>query len=348
MKILSSKLFLGILAALVLFISGSLVYLGLNKPKTGSSISNVPTPFSGPNFLPTNEPETNNNLNILLLGYGGAGHDGGDLTDSIILANINPQTKKVNLISIPRDLWVNIPGLGDSKINAAYPKGVDIAKNVVQTVTGKKVDYYISIDFSKFTEAIDLLGGIDVNVPQSFTDNFYPVKGLENETCGFTADQINEFKIKYTGFDLEKQFTCRYEKLVFTKGPTHMDGATALKYVRSRHSDTYGSDFSRSERQQAVLLAIRDKILNLNVLSKTNPLFNTLVSAVKTDIGIGTVDNLIQPLGNITEYQVNHIYLTDQNVLKDSTSAAGAYILIPKDGQGIWSGIQSYIKSLSN
>lgn len=348
MKILSSKLFLGILAALVLFISGGLVYLGLNKPNSKVNTSSTPTRFSGPNFLPTNKPETDNSLNIVLLGYGGANHDGGGLTDSMILANIDPKTQKVNVISIPRDLWVNIPGYGDGKINVAYTKGVDVVKTVVQTVTGKKVDYYVSVDFSKFSEIIDLLGGIDVNVPQSFTDEFYPVKGLENETCGKTNDEINALKAKYSDFQLEKQFTCRYEKLVFTKGVTHMDGTMTLKYVRSRHSDTYGNDFSRSERQHAVLLAIKDKVINLNVLSKANPLFNKLVAAIKTDIGIGNIDNVIKPFGDITKYTVNHIYLTDQNALKASSSSAGAYILIPKAGQGNWSEVQSFLKSSAN
>lgn len=348
MKVLSNKIFLGILIVLVVFICSGLFILNHNQSKKVITPSSAPTPFIGPNFLPTNEPETNNHLNILLLGYGRAGHDGGGLTDSLTLVNIDPENKRVNLISIPRDLWVELPGMGDSKINAAYSKGVDIVKNVVQTVTNKKINYYISVDFSKFVEIINLLGGIEVNVPQSFTDNFYPVKGLENETCGFTADQINEFKLKYSDFQLEKQFTCRYEKLQFNKGPTHMDGATALKYVRSRHSDTYGNDFSRSERQHAVLLALKDKIISLNVLSKTNPLFNKLAAAIKTDIGIGSIDSLIKPLGNITGYQVNHIYLTDQNVLKSSTSSAGAYILIPKEGQGVWTSVQNFLKSSAN
>jgi LCP family protein required for cell wall assembly len=350
-----------------LFLSGSLLYYFRIPLKI--SIKSTPTPLpTSENLFPDTQPQSDNSLNLLLLGYGGAGHDGGGLTDSITLVNINPETKKMNIVSIPRDLWVGIPTDGENKtnnkINAAYAIGTDnlkfpnkkdefrgelgggnLAKYAVSVVTGFKADYFISVDFTSFSKIVDILGGISVDVPQAFDDYFYPVKGLENETCGFSAEQIVDFHQKYSGFELEKQFTCRYEHLHFDKGITTINGETALKFVRSRHSDVAGGDFARSLRQHAVLKAIGDKLISLNVLNKTSPIFSKLVASIRTDIDINAIKELLSPLGDITTYKFNHIYLTDQNVLVTSKSSSGAFILIPKDGDGNWNGVKSFINT---
>lgn len=336
--------------------------VGFKKPKI------ISTPGPTTNIFSTSEPEATNDINILLLGFGGEGHSGGNLTDSITLANINPTKKTINLISIPRDLYVGIPIDWDTernfKINSAYAIGGDertypnkkpefrgnagrgnLVKYVVGKVTGMPVKYFISVNFTKYKEVIDLLGGIEINNQYPFEDKFYPVKGLENETCGIAPDLIAEYHAKYSGFELEKQFTCRYEVLKFDKGLVKLDGETALKYVRSRHSDTYGGDFYRSERQHAVLIGLKDKILSLNMLNKANPIFQRLAESISTDIEIGTIEEMLKPLGNIKDYSINHLYLTDQNVLTNSKSNMGAYILIPREGEGNYSGIQNYIKT---
>lgn len=366
-KVISGSILIILLSILaVLFLGGSLLYYFRVPLKL--SVKNSATPPSSENLISETSSQTDKSLNLLLLGYGGAGHDGGGLTDSITLVNVNPVSKKINLISIPRDIWVSIPTDGENKtnnkINAAYAIGLDnlkfpnkkveyrgefgggnLTKYAVTVVTGLNASYFISVDFSGFSKIIDILGGIVVDVPQAFDDYFYPVKGLENETCGISAEQIAEFHQKYSGFDLEKQFTCRYEHLHFDKGKVTMNGETALKFVRSRHSDVAGGDFARSLRQHTVLKAIGDKLLTLNALNKASPIFNQLVASIKTDIDINAIKEILKPFGDITTYQINHVYLTDQNVLVASKSSAGAYILIPKEGEGNWNGVKNFINN---
>lgn len=304
-------------------------------------------------------------VNLLLLGYGGAGHSGGYLTDVIKLANINPLSKQVSIISIPRDLWVPIPVRSDQpewqKINAAYAIGMDdtyplkqtqfrgvegarrLISEVVNTVTGLKVDYVVAIDFSGFEDLIDQLGGIEVNVPVSFTDSYYPIKGRENDLCGMSPQEVAEVHQKYSGFELEKQFACRYETLEFRAGPTKMDGTTALKFVRSRHSGEHGGDFARADRQAAVLAAIKNKALSLGALDDLPAFWAIYKQFVHTDLTAEAVLAFLTKYPEVVDYEVKNILLTTDNTLKPSTSSVGAYILIPKAGSGNWLEIQDYI-----
>ncbi len=381
-RFFSQKALFIVLPLLAIFLIAGDIFLYRSSAKPSQVLLTVTSP--SPATQPTinvdsqtsklagalNMPATSTDINVLLLGYGGAGHDGAYLTDSMTLLNYKPDKRTLNIISVPRDLFVSIPVdwdyAKDSKINAAYAIGIDdttypnkrtqfrgrlgggsLAKYVVSQVTGLPINYFISVDFSKFTDGIDLLGGITINNPFTFEDDFYPVKGLENETCGFTADQINQLKAQYSGFNLEKQFTCRYEKLQFTKGPVQLDGTTALKYVRSRHSATYGGDFDRSMRQHAVLEGIAQKVISLSILDKANPLFQKLVGSVTTDITASNIASFLSTWGNPTDVKTNQIYLTDQNVLINAVGPGGAYILIPKAGKGNYTDLQKYIKDNS-
>ena len=312
--------------------------------------------------------EDDSTISVVLLGYGGAGHDGGTLSDVIILAHVNYAMKKVTLISVPRDLWVELPVRSDKteayKINMAHAIGVDdvryglkepiyqgetgggeMAKYAVEKVTGVPVDYFASVSFDGFKEAVDLLDGIDVNVPVSFEDHYYPVKGLENETCGYTAAEIELFHRKFSGFELEKQFECRYETLSFTKGVMHMDGETALKFVRSRHSDTHGGDFARSQRQQALLTALENKLISREALDNPKQLLDTLSGTFRTDADLQTVEELLSVLGNPEEYTINSVNISTDNVLANSTSSGGAYILVPKAGIENWDEVHTFVQS---
>lgn len=304
--------------------------------------------------------------NILLLGYGGEGHDGGSLSDVLIVANIDPQKKKVRLISIPRDLWVEIPIRSDIsksyKINAAfaiggndtkYPLkepqyqgkygGGEMAKYVVGNVIGMSIEYFVAVDFGGFEEAIDVLGGVEVVVPKTFDDYFYPIKGNENETCGKSPEEIAEYHEMYSGFELNKQFECRYEHIHFDEGSTSMDGVSALKYVRSRHSEQHGGDFARSERQQALLVGLKNKIFSLGALDDIIPFFDKLSHTFSTDVDKRVLQGAINTHGNFSEFTVSMTRLNEQNVLQSSRSADGQFILIPKDGIENWDGVQSYI-----
>lgn len=329
----------GILLVGVFILGFSVTYFYLTfskvfvKTPTPEPTTSVPITFHEPIEI----DEQKGIFNTVLLGYGGEGHSGGYLTDSIIVVHVNTNTKKAALISIPRDLWIS----GNHKINAeAIANGFQNVGNPIKDVTGLSINYFVSVDFGGFAKLIDNLGGITVEVPKAFDDAFYPLDGQQNNVCGKTEEEIFELKNKYTGFDLEKQFTCRYESLHFDKGQTNLDGKTALKFVRSRHGD---SDFGRSERQFAVLKGIEDKLISTRSLDKTSKTIDTLSKIVRTNLDIPTIRDLINVFGNTEEYQLTEIHLTTDNVLKSSTSADKQFILIPKAGNLNFSEIQKYI-----
>ena len=344
-----------------------LVYLLLTTPEKRSST------IKGPSFADLlkdhtpMEPEKTT-YNVLILGYGGAGHSGGGLADAQILASIDTENKKVTLIAIPRDSWVNLPvketGSLHHKINAAFAignssslvadkadlftgpdGGGELAKVAAKIVTGLDVDHYMAINFNRFVGAIDALGGIEVDVPVAFTDHYFPIPGLEDEPCGIELQKSEELKIKYSGFELEKQYECRYETLTFTKGPTQMDGETALKFIRSRHSSEHGGDFARGVREQAVLIAIKNKLLSLEALDNLDEFYDQYRKMILTDIDKEAIVEVLPKLGMPSDYEINKLNITTDNYLINSTSSDGQYILIPQAGQDNYSQIHSYIKN---
>lgn len=198
--------------------------------------------------------EDQSQVNVLLLGYRGSGQDGPFLTDTMILASINPETNKVLLTSIPRDFLWRDDSNSPKKINSAFAYGLngrgDFAnagedvRDAVEKLTGLDVPYFFSVDFQGFKKAIDAVGGVDVIVERSFTDSEYPDEGV-----GYLPTQT------------------------FTAGTEHMDGARALVFARSRHgTNGEGSDFARSKRQAVVIGALKDKVRSLNLLSNTSTL----------------------------------------------------------------------------
>ena len=210
------------------------------------------------------------------------------------------------------------------------------------------IDYFVAVDFDGFKNVVDKLGGLEVEVPVTFDDNFYPVKGLENETCGFGSAKIVELHQKYSGFELEKQFECRYEKIHFDKGKTHMDGTMALKYVRSRHSDQHGGDFARSQRQNALLLALKEKLFSFTATKKADEIFNQFASSLRTDLDLNAILSLAENVGDQNEYKIKYISLNDENVLTSTKSLDGQFILIPKEGEGVWSNVHKFITAEIN
>lgn len=325
-----------------LFVIGFLATVLLLNPsffaKSKAQSLQTPPPKLISEAEPINIDEEEGVFNTVLLGYGGEGHSGGTLTDSIIVAHVDTNSKKAALISVPRDLWVP----GGHKLNSvASVNGQANVPAVVQNITGLDVDYYVSVSFGDFEKTIDAMGGIIVDVPNSFTDNFYPIRGEENNLCGFTEEEVFVFKNKFTGFELEKQFTCRYEELKFNKGPVELDGPTALKFVRSRHGD---SDFGRSERQFAVLKGALKKLVSLEALNNSSTILNGIFNLVKTDAPAGVVKSFLDVVGNTEEYEIIQIQLTTGNVLNESKSQDGQYILVPKAGNYNFSGIQDFVQ----
>lgn len=305
--------------------------------------------------------------NILLLGYGGAGHEGGTLSDSIIVVNISSKEKDVNLISIPRDLWVEIPIRSDIsqnfKINHAYAIGLDdnlyplkepqykgeaggatLAKEVVGEVIGMQIDYFMAVDFEGLINIVDTLGEVEVDVPVTFDDYFYPIKGRENDTCGKSVAEIARLHDEYSDTDLHHQFECRYEHIHYESGRTQMNGEEALKFTRSRASAQHGGDFARSERQQALLLGIKDKLLSKYSLGKIDELFGEFSKMVRTDLDLPTIKNLAEILGAPEDYTIKFVRVSDENVLASTKSLDGQFILIPKQGEGIWSPVHTFVR----
>ncbi len=191
-----------------------------------------------------------NRVNVLIMGYGGAGHDGAYLTDSMLVMSIIPDTGSTTEISVPRDLWVQIPpNSGNySKINAAYQDGLnngyngeaagrvaggDEAAAKVSAVIGMTVPYWVTVDFNGFRQLVDALGGIDVNVPIAFTAQ-YPA----NDDPSINPNWIT---------------------IHFNTGWQHMNGERAIEYARARYVTdpvSQASDFARSARQQLLIRAI--------------------------------------------------------------------------------------------
>lgn len=323
------------------------------------------TPPSTPGPTPTPDPLAP--ISVLLLGYGGAGHQGGFLTDSMILAFINPKIKKVTLISIPRDLYIKLPLNQNEppegvKINAAYALGNDdrkypekprqytgragggqLAKYAVSRVTGLNVNYFLSLNFAGFVKSIDTLEGVDVNLTEPFTDPMYPITGKENDSCGKSEDDIKALTATLSGELLEKEFTCRWEQLDFPVGNHHLDGTTALKFVRSRHSSYNGSDFGRSNRQRALISAVRDKIFTLGFVPKVIPVINSLRGDLLTDITASDIQKILDLTDNFSGYTISQVALTTKDVLKETKSPDGQYILVPKVNPDSWSSVSSYL-----
>lgn len=314
------------------------------------------------NISPTPNPYTNaikahfaerTPFNVLLLGYGGGIHDGTYLTDSIIVAHIDPEQRLITLISLPRDLWVKFPEDGKYyKINSAYSFGFDrgaamagkLARDAASVVIGEPVQYFISIDFAGFIKTIDSLGGVDINVDVAFDDYQYPIAGGENDLCGHRADELPMLLSSQSAtLSPETIFPCRYEHLHFDKGPTHMDGATALKYVRSRHSSQDGSDFGRSRRQKNLILAVKQKVMSVGFLSKAIPFFSSLGDDIRTDLSLDETKELMSHSSELSSYKISSLALTDENYLNNSYSPDGQFILAPKAGIDNWTEIQNYI-----
>jgi polyisoprenyl-teichoic acid--peptidoglycan teichoic acid transferase len=295
--------------------------------------------------------EGDDRVNFLLLGVGGPGHDGPELSDTILFASLKPSTKSLGMISIPRDLTVPVPGHGMSKINSANAygeqadpgSGPTLASQVVGDVLGQPIQYYVRIDFSGFEKMIDELGGVDIYVDRSFTDDSYPILGKEDADCGTGTAAASATATDGTPAPAP-DYSCRYEVLSFQQGWTHMDGTTALKYVRSRHgTNGEASDFARSARQQKVLLAVREKVLSTGTLlnpGKIGSLVDTLRSSIATNLQLWEMVRLATMLKDVDQTKIaTHVLDASPDSPLYATSLNGAYVLLPKNDD--WRPIQA-------
>ncbi|MFH1172942.1 MAG: LCP family protein, partial [bacterium] len=209
--------------------------------------------------------ESEQRINFLLLGIGGQDHAGPDLTDTIMIASFIPETKKIAMISLPRDLLVPMEGYGSRKINRINSlgemkepsQGAKYAADNISKIFNIPIHYYARVDFTGFVDLINQLGGIKIYVENVIDDKSYPILGKEDVF----------------------PYTERFEHLYIEEGWQKMDGELALKYARSRHTQSVeGSDFARSRRQQKIITALKDKAFSFSTL--LNPL--KLNSLLKT------------------------------------------------------------------
>lgn len=278
--------------------------------------------------------ENEKRTNILLLGVGGEGHDGAMLTDTIILFSIKYEDDKprVALISIPRDLYVDLKDFGSTKINSIYaldknsnPDSNRIIKSI-EDITSLPIHYYVQADFEGFKKAVDAVGGIDVNIEHSFIDEEYP------------TDDFG------------------YETISFEKGLNHMDGETALKYSRSRHgvvtdgSEAYeANDSARAKRQQQILYASKEKTMSLWTISnpkKINDLLGILGEHIRTNLELWEMLKLGELAKNIDSGDLKNHVLDDSpnGLLYASASPDGAFIFLPKSNN--FTEIHHYCKNV--
>ena len=263
------------------------------------------------------EQTDENRINILLLGRAGEHYPGKNLTDTIMLASIDTKTRQVALLSFPRDLYAPIGrSANHTKINAIYQiglntsDGVALLRETIEEISGEPVHYSIVADFDGFEKIIDTLGGISVDVPRDLLDTRYPGKNYS------------------------------YETFEISKGWQKLDGVTALKYVRERHSDPEG-DFGRAKRQQQVMQAVRDKVfstgtfLNIFTLSR---LLDTLGASIKTDITLDEMESFLALVRTLDTKNITTVVIDAwkrESLLRVShipTQNGNAFVLLPRTG----------------
>lgn len=267
-------------------------------------------------------------INIALYGYGGPPHDGPYLSDSIMVVSIQPQASgppQVAEVSVPRDWYVPIDlGNGqtdNARINEAYADGMEgmgptsdgptagasVANPTLEHLLGVHIDHWIGIDFHAFQAGVDAVSGVDINVPDAFTDDQYP-----SGDCSDGGD-------------------CSVMSVHFDAGIQHMDGSRALIFARSRHSEDNGegSDFARSKRQQLVVAAIKEKVVGLGGIGSLPDLLGALSDHVVTDLQVNDMEALYDLVKGVDTSTIEHVSINDTNFLYQCdypTSCGAAYI----------------------
>lgn len=352
-------MFLIVFAIAVLVASTIATYIFVGNKNKQVTQENQPQVLAAESLAFTPDPsfENKSTFTVLLLGYGGAGHEGGFLSDVIQVVHFDFDKQLISFISIPRDLFVSLPDGTNGKINTAFSmgnssdpihSGAAIAKEMATLVTGIPIDSFISVDFVGFQIAVGgILDGLEVQVSETLDDKWYPIEGKQLDTCGKSAEEVAELSNTLSGFELERQFECRYERIYFPAGTHHMEGGDALAFVRSRHGSA-GGDFSRSKRQQEVLLAVREKLFTLKALEKIPEFFKTLIARTDTDLDIDMIATLAPKLATTKNMQTQSITLSTENVFENSKSAAGAYIVIPKGGINNWQETRDFVLTKLN
>ncbi|HUX85946.1 MAG TPA: LCP family protein [Chloroflexota bacterium] len=302
-----------------------------STPKVQATL--VPTPTVVP---------TDPRYAFLLLGYGGAGHDGAYLTDSMMLVVVDPAHKTLSLLSFPRDSWVPMSFNGTtsiySKINTAYAFAEDpslypdrlskytgskgpgtFAADTVSNLLGVPIRYYLALDFTGFRQMIDAVGGIDVIAPDSFSA-LYPA----NDDPSINANWI----------------TVR-----FVKGMQHMNGERAIEYARAREvldNNSEGSDFARARRQRLIMESFKSRLFEPGGLVHLPQLLAIAATHVDTNYGVPDAAQLSQLALGWKDLKIYQSALTFNNYLEEATGSDGAYLLVPSASDHTWGQVRAF------
>jgi len=282
--------------------------------------------------------EGDGRINILILGKGGPGHEAPDLTDTILIASIDPIQKEAALLSVPRDFYVKVPSHGSMKINAAYVNaknsvlngrktddqveraekaGMEATQKVVETVLGIPMHYYVMVDFEAFRKAIDTVGGVTIDVKEALYD---PSIAWENNN----------------------------NPLIAAKGLQTFNGKKALLFARSRQSSPRG-DFDRTQRQREIILALKEKVLSIGTFSnpvKVSQLIDAFGNHARTNLSLSEVMRLYEIGKEIPGNKVASVGLADPpNNFVVTTSINGQSVVVPRAGTYDYSEIQNFVRN---
>jgi polyisoprenyl-teichoic acid--peptidoglycan teichoic acid transferase len=239
-----------------------------------------------------------NRINILLLGIDHRDDEpiDGSRSDTVMIVSIDPPSKSVVMVSLPRDLWVGIPGYGEQRINVAHSLGgPDLVMRTVTSNFGVRLNHYARIDFRGFEQIVNTIGGIFIDVERPVKDDEYPT-----EDYGVM-------------------------RLYIPPGPQYMDGSLALQYARSRHGE---NDFGRARRQQRVLLAIRERAMAAGIIFKVGELIPLGQKTVSTDFGPLDIAKLAKLSMDLDREKIVNLVI-DANYATPFTTNDGAQVLLP-------------------
>ncbi len=268
-------------------------------------------------------------FNLLFLGIGGEGHDGPQLTDTIIFTSFDAVAHKLGLVSIPRDLAYPLGAGRYERINSVnayaeqqYPgEGAKRTAEAISQLLKTRIDRVVRLDFTGFRDLIDAIDGLDVNIENSFIDPTFPTEDDGARPYQWTS-------------------------LTFTQGLEHMDGRRALNYARSRHGNHgEGTDFARSKRQRIVVEAIRNKLLSRSTLTnprKVSELWTILSQHMQTDLTAWDALTLLPLVTRYADLKLIHHVLTDEPTGElIAGNLNGAFVLYPKNSD--WSRLRSIV-----
>ncbi|MGH2458556.1 MAG: LCP family protein [Chloroflexota bacterium] len=329
--------------------SGSPNAVVQQEKKTGADAISVVDTTPVANQAPVPVPTAavgDSEFAVLLLGYGGSGHDGAYLTDSMMVVIVDPRRKTLTLLSLPRDSWVPLLFNGKTavynKVNTAfafakdpslYPDREDrytgdhgpgnFAMDTTSRLLGIPVTYYFGLDFQGFRDMINAVGGVDVNVPDGFAAQ-YPANDNPDINASWTTVR-------------------------FTPGEQHMNGERAIEYARARETidnTNEGTDFARSRRQRLIMEAFKTRLFQPGGLIHLPQLLSIASQHVDTDYSVPDVAQLSQLVLGWKDVKIYQTALTTGNYLEDSTGPDGAYITVPNDPDHSWAQIRAFARRL--